>query len=511
MAEADSSRLRLFVFCSSENSRRRWNGRASRYPGLEVIPLMPSGSRWRALAGVAREAGPEPLVVCREDVWFGIGFENALRALVRDLDRDWPGWSICGNRGAAWDGQVVDYTRFQRLSGLQCGSGVRPLLTLDDDLLVLKPEVFARFDLDSLPDPGEASFGLTVSLAALAGGSVPLADRRLLAIRTDEAAAKQEAEYVAGAVFREYWHDRFLNDRLVTADQTHDLSEAVDYGALDPRASRRRTDLVNLYDATLARTRARRPSLTICCRTQFERPTLLRRALDSFAVAALSAAPQVDCRVVIITDAVEVPPEFDSSATLIRHSVRSGRYSRTDLMLVAIEQASTDYIWFIDDDDYMLPGALAIAARSMLPGLPVLLTGNAVARNEPAGEGASSTFVWYYRAEDVFRVFGGVNRVPVCAMILPADLARQRLAGCQALGDYNEDYLVLLALLTTPGIEVVTMDFDLCGISFRGDESSAANAHRERWYLSNSTVLLELFASDDANHPLLWQLGRRIP
>ncbi len=159
----------------------------------------------------------------------------------------------------------------------------------------------------------------------------------------------------------------------------------------------------------------------------------------------------------------------------------------------------------------MLPGALAIAARSMLPGLPVLLTGNAVARNEPAGEGASSTFVWYYRAEDVFRVFGGVNRVPVCAMILPADLARQRLAGCQALGDYNEDYLVLLALLTTPGIEVVTMDFDLCGISFRGDESSAANAHRERWYLSNSTVLLELFASDDANHPLLWQLGRRIP
>ncbi len=87
-------------------------------------------------------------------------------------------------------------------------------------------------------------------------------------------------------------------------------------------------------------------------------------------MAALSAAPQVDCRVVIITDAVEVPPEFDSSATLIRHSVRSGRYSRTDLMLVAIEQASTDYIWFIDDDDYMLPGALAIAARSMLPGLP---------------------------------------------------------------------------------------------------------------------------------------------
>jgi len=512
MAEADSSRLRLFVFCSSEDSRCLWSDRAAHYPGLEMTPLTPSGSRWGALLGVVREAGPEPLVVCREDVWFGLGFESALRNLICDLDRDWPGWSVCGNRGAAWDGQVVDYTRFRHLPGLQCGSGVRPLLTLDDDLLLLKPEAFARFDLDSPPDPGEAPFGLAASLAALVGGSVPLADRRLLAIRTDEAAVKCEEEYVSGAAFHRYWRDRFLNDGLATADRTHDMSEAVDYAALDPRAGCPRTDLVNLYDAALTRTRARRPSLTICCRTQFKRPALLRRALDSFAVAVLSAAPQVDCRVAIITDAAQVPPEFDTpAADLIRHTVRPGRYSRTDLMLAAIEQASTDYIWFIDDDDYMLPGALAIAVRSMLPGLPVLLTGNAVARNEPPGEAASPTFAWHYRAEDVFRIFGGVNRVPVCAMILPVDLARRRLAGRQALGDYNEDYFVLLALLTTPGIEVVTMDFDLCGISFRGDESSAAEAHLERWHLSNSTVLLELFASEETNRPLLWQLGRRIP
>ncbi len=111
-----------------------------------------------------------------------------------------------------------------------------------------------------------------------------------------------------------------------------------------------------------------------------------------------------------------------------------------------------------------------------------------MARNEPAGEGASSTFVWYYRAEDVFRVFGGVNRVPVCAMILPADLARQRLAGCQALGDYNEDYLVLLALLTTPGIEVVTMDFDLSG--FHSVATKLRRHAHGSAYLSNRTVLL---------------------
>jgi len=72
-------------------------------------------------------------------------------------------------------------------------------------------------------------------------------------------------------------------------------------------------------------------------------------------------------------------------------------------------------------------------------------------------------------------------------------------------------WIFLLALLTAPGIEVVTMDFDLCGISFRGGESSAAEAHLERWHLSNSTVLLELFASEETNRPLLWQLGRRIP
>jgi hypothetical protein len=487
------ARLRLFVLCSSGDSRREWLDRAAHYPDLEVVPVQPGGSRWRALQEIVRDAGPWPVLVCREDIWFGVGFESAVAGLIADLDRQWPGWSVCGNRGAAWDSQVVDYTRFRHLPGLHTGAGPRPLLTIDDDLLLLKPEAFARQDLDAAP------LGLAVSLAALTSGVVPLADRRLLAIRT------AEAESAAGAGFRQYWRDRFLNDRLPTADGVLDLSEAVDYAALDPRAGRPRADLISLYDAALVATRGRRASVTVCCRTQFKRPLLLRRALDSIAVAAQAAAPFLDCRVLLVTDTDQAVPGVDC----LRHTPRPGRHSRADLLLAAIEQASTDYIWFVDDDDYMLPGAMLFASRSMLPDLPVLLTGDAVARNEsPAGD-VSPTFAWHYRAEDVFRVFDGVNRVPICAMILPVALAQKRLAGRKALGDYNEDYFVLMTLLTSPGLEVVTIGQDLCGISFRGEESSAAEANRERWHLSNCTFLLELLSSEDTNFPLLWQLARK--
>ncbi len=505
--------LRLYVLCSSEAARQEWRGRAACYPDLEIEPLPAAGSHWRALLEIARKPSPRPVLVCREDVWFGKGFGAAVEGLLAELDRDWPGWSICGNRGAAHDGRVVDYTRDRNLAGLQTGVGVRPVLTLDDDLLLINPAAFSGHDSAEIPEPEGRAFGLAASLSAILNGSVPLADRRLMAIRTDVEAARRQADFVNGAEFRAWWRARFVNHRLPTADQVFDLADAVDYQALDPRAGLSRADLVARYDAALCRTRARRPTLTICCRTQFKRLGLLRRALTSIVASALAARAFVDSEIVLVTDAgEEAAAAFpDAGVRCIHHRVRPGRCSRADLLLAAIEQARTDYAWFVDDDDFMLPGAVTAAARAMLPGQPVLLVGNTVAWNEPAGEDTSGSFHYRFRAEDVFRVFAGVNRVPVCGMILPVPLAQRRLRERGALGDYNEDYFVLLALLTAPRVEIMTLDADLCGISLGGPESTAAETDPSRWHLSNSTFLLELLSSEDTNNPLLWQLSQRIP
>lgn len=515
------AKLRLYVLCSSEAARQEWRGRAACYPDLEIEPLLVAGSHWRALLEIVREPTPRPVLVCREDVWFGKGFGAAVEGLLAELDRDWPGWSICGNRGAAWDGRVVDYTRDRNLAGLQTGVGVRSVLTLDDDLLLVNPAAFSGHDSVEIPEPKGQAFGLVASLSSILNGSAPLADRRLMAIRTDPEAARRQADFVNGAAFRDYWRARFVNHRLPTADQVFDLAGAVDYRALDPRAGQSRSDLVALCDRALCRTRARRPTLAICCRTQFKRPRLLRRALTSIVASALAARAFVDSEIVLVTDAGEgAADEFqrdfgavfpDAGVRCIHHRVRPGRHSRADLLLAGIEQAQTDYVWFVDDDDFLLPGAVTAAARAMLPGQPVLLVGNTVAWNEPPGEEAPGSFRSRFHAEDVFKVFAGVNRVPVCGMILPVRLAQQRLRERGALGDYSEDYFVLLALMTAPRIEILTLDADLCGISFRGQESTAAETDLSRWYLSDSTVLLELLSSDDTNNPLLWQLSQRIP
>ena len=211
---------------------------------------------------------------------------------------------------------------------------------------------------------------------------------------------------------------------------------------------------------------------------------MLWRALASFTSAKIEARTYLDFEVRLLTDCeatVSVPHldyfrrEFPALALdCWHHTVRQPRHSRADLILAAIDRAESDYIWFVDDDDYVMPGALQALARTLMPGDDVIVVADsfkveetwAVPPNEEGRTLIDSRFGGKFSRQNLFRVLTGANHIPICSILWPVRFMAGRLRGRKALGDYNEDYFVLLAALTAPRAEVRLLDATIAGVSF---------------------------------------------
>ena len=363
------NRLRVIVLCSSDEMAANWQERGVLYPDLEITPVAPARQAWRLVRdAIAGEDGS--VIICQEHVWFGGEFASAVAALTEDLDRDFPGWGACGNRGCVWEGAVLyDYTSYTRNQGAGIGAALRPrpVLTLDDNLVLLNRRALRHCKLVDLGGTESRIFGVPLSLECLRHGLPLFVDPRLFTVRTLDHTTADITALAASAEFCSYYRENFINHAVPWPDGRVNTEACVDYDyAALPADRAAQRDILELFEIALAATRPRRPSLLLCCRTQFDRPELLWRVLASLSSAKIEARAYLDFEVRLMTDcepAVSAPHvehlRRDFPALELEcwhHTVRKPRHSRADLILAAIERAQFDYIWFVDDDDYVMPG-----------------------------------------------------------------------------------------------------------------------------------------------------------
>ena len=547
-----SAPLLVAVLCRSLTTVGDWQARRRHYPGLRLVPVPLSGEE-SACGLVNQLLSDEPLhglefwcdagvgadavsprddlvLICHDDIWFGLDFATDVAVLAERLERDCPNWGVCGNTGVLWDGRIAGHHALDALGGPQPGCGMQPVLLADGALLLLNRAALRAEGIRLPALPGDRGHDLLLGLECLRHGRLSLVDPALMAQHLPGPGGDHDlARVVMLPAFQDWYRQHFLNHRLPSVEGLLALDAAVDYGYLAlPQPVSGRADVVELFDRALARLRApRRPRLTIACRTQLNRQELLLRALTSFAVAASEAGDLLEFRVRIISSRpadelaaavaglrARVPGlELDGWA----FPVRDGRYSRMDVLLQAVERADDegdDTLWCVDDDDYILPGALRPIARALRPGQPVLVIGRSDHSHEVWSQDADGSCRLLdaqpghaYPAEGVFRALLGSNHTPVCSMLFPVPQLRQRSVGLAARGDYNEDYFLLLLTLTTPGLEVALVPETLCRISIRPQDNTVTMTDRSMWHLSYTTFMSEVLRY--GNQPFLWQMASR--
>jgi hypothetical protein len=515
----------LYVLCSSEKARNAWQGRAGFNCDLEVTVMHPVDSAIGTIHEIAAQR-ETPFLVCREYVWIGLGMGRQVGRLIEELDKRYPNWAACGNRGVRWDGQLLDFSEEEATVKLRTSLCAHPVICLDDNLLLINPRVLRKHEA-SAPELARPQSGILLSLECLANGSLMAVSPRLLALLREHEGPEILPELEADARFREYYRAHFLNPSFTTPAGVIELSDAVEVGyVFEPGAEVKQCDVVELFDQALGGAR-RRPSLTICCRTQFQRAEMLERAVLSFGVCREHASLLSDLQIRLVTDQSEAAgaPVLQRLKTIYPaarlecwfEKVREPRLSRIDLMRAAMERAETDYIWFVDDDDYVIPSALPALARCLIPDAALMVIASAARVSEEwetvadQASGASKRKLGRairakgFAAGGIFEVMRGENRIHLCGMIFPVKLLRERLRNREALGEYAEDYFLMLLALTAPRVEVSLLEVELAAVSLRGLENTTTEPDRSVWHQSHATFLLELLNNEEGNSPFLWQ------
>ncbi len=510
--------ITLLVLCDTDAAAEPWRSRAVRFEGVRVEACA-GREAWSARIRDTIAAADDVVAVCRQQAWLQDRFFDAARSVADDLDRDYPNWSLCGDAGVAPDGSHRYHHIKDDRRGPVPGYRPAPVIALDGNVILVNAKRWVEkgVTLPALADFDALALG--ASLEGLLHGLLPLADARLASVvagtegseRSDPADCEPFVEYLRSYV-----------ERLPGADASganvglYDRLARIAGASLQAR-------LLSLFDASLVTSRGgRKPSVVIGCRTQLDRPALLDRAVASFAEAARAAGELATVGVRILSDLPEAQIAPEVARLRAMHpsleldgwhiAARDKRLSRVDLLLGAIRRADSDFIWFVDDDDFVYAGGACALARALTAGAPQLVIGNSSVfeetwQHDGAGLRLDAATLKYRRsASDVYRALFE-NNTPVCSMVMPVATAQSRIDGVQAAGEYYEDYLLLLLLLTAPDVELELVDADFCGISLRQGENTVTAPDRTVWNESLANVLADALPRGGCTFP--WRLSAR--
>lgn len=265
------------------------------------------------------------------------------------------------------------------------------------------------------------------------------------------------------------------------------------------------------------------PSFSIIARTQFKRPTLLHRLIVSLERAF--SGRNVDFEIILTTDLDEsaansefanIKAKFgDVPIELACNSSDKNTSSRVSNLLHGVEKAENEYIWVVDDDDYVSIEALTYLEQSFVFGNRPMIFATCDVVNEtwdiaPSGKHVLSytELKDRYHADRWPALFTGVNPTPVCGFITPSYVMKKRLREFEFRFDLSEDYTILLMIMTAPDLPPISeVTEPVAFISLRANDDNVVNMpDRSRWVIDITGFLSDLYKNEEIASRGTWQI-----
>ena len=287
----------------------------------------------------------------------------------------------------------------------------------------------------------------------------------------------------------------------------------------DPRAPVARRDLAEAVEQVVEH-HCTPLSLSIVTRTRFNRPHLLERLLTSITRARRDGA---EIEVVLSSDApletceaalAELRARFVNLTLRLQHNPAKG-HSRVTNLLAGLRAATGTHVAIMDDDDYVDLFAFDEMQRALFLGArPLMVAGSAVHdetwTETPGGRHilTRSAERMTYPASGWREMFGGVNKLPVCALVMPREPLLARLDAFAFEHDLSEDYTLFLLVLTDPALpEIVELPGIFGHISLRAHEGhSITMEDRRPWVRDIALYLADLTRTAAVAGPGQWAL-----
>jgi hypothetical protein len=434
----------------------------------------------------------------------GLVWTSDLFSRVAEVSKDGDSRILLSTpQGLARDGNVLNAVYSTATPSLWSSSARQPIVDTGLDLYVIHAAAARRLWRDDLCD-FRSSFESELIRRGYSKRLLSVYDPDLHCTVSGGHASRDGAKFAA-----EVANTRGLLDEGVVPTLFGDV----------PAKARKAGSLAEGIAATVSEVAAPL-SLSILVRTEYDREPLLARLMASVTEAALVAGQPVE---VVLSSSVppkqlrEVP-----NCDLVRiHQVQSAGGDlppRTRNLITAIEGASRQHAWVIDDDDFIDPVALSVIHQSLWEGRERMLTlASRVVEerwekfSDQRWQLLSATSLETLPGSTWHRAFSGVNSLPVCGYIFPVAYAQERLRVFRPAANLSEDYALLLMLLTGANLpEVAVIPAVLAYISKRtASESVMWVQDRATWAADIGEHVAALQGEPGVAAPGIWQLGRQ--
>jgi len=437
-------------------------------------------------------------VIVHDDVFLRSGFVEELPNLIEELDRDWPNWGLVGNAGIAPFGVGYSGERIIRYlsdphGGPNMTESVVPAETLDGNLLLLNIASLRRKSV-RVPDfLGFQMYDIIFSIEVIVAGLAVLVAPELACFH---ASAGSQSDFDVAALSdsaRIHIASRLLNSRVLSLNGAIDLedvtSKFVDHQRFE-------LGLQSLRNAQVGRSNK---SLTVATRTRFNRRGMLERCIETVAMFK-DRSTSVDVSHVVVSS-------FESEDSLSRfHDViflRAPTYSLKDdrfrLVKWIANEVNSDYLLFLDDDDWLFPNAaefisllVALAPEGSSFFFDTRQFSESFTDDVSESLPALASPERKFEAKLFFGCYSGHNQIPFCGAILPRSAVSTIPDSLVESMTLFEDYATILHCMTRESFSPVVVDVLLAGISIHGEGQTVYSADRTRWNESMAVLAAEI-------------------
>lgn len=502
----------LYINCRDSRTRRKKEAEFRRY-GIRDFSLFVNMDYFQLINRVIAECRSGHALIAHDDVCLPFNLREKIDLAVTRANREFgkDGWGVLGNAGIGYlSNRVVRFLKDPHPDFIPYNSEKPvPVVHVDGNILLLNLGALRRRKVVLPPElTGFHCYDLVLTMEAYRAGLVCAADSSLFVQHNSGGSQAGFDQFLEKLEIRDYFRKNFLNHRFKTLNG--DISVSPDLKYLKPGVLDNREDYDRLVFKTLNSIAEKRPAreLVIVTRTCLRRLPRLARLFDSLQTGLANSKHLKISALLSVNNAS--PKNIREARRLLKNypglpvrwieetgdgSRGDARFPRVRAMARAIEALSGargQFVWFVDDDDFVFPTVFAhfpwiLDADAVLLGDSQEFLEKWDDRDKRSAP-ASTRPQKRYQLNNYYDMLKGVNFVPVCNAIYPSGLVKEAFARNQMLGDYYEDYFLLLYAQNRVRIEYYPLL--LAGISKHG-KNTFLEKDRTHWDYSYATFLSE--------------------
>ncbi|MBY0346482.1 MAG: hypothetical protein K2P98_06435, partial [Neisseriaceae bacterium] len=442
--------------------------------------------------------------IVHDDVLLPKDYLHNIENLIKKLEVQWPNWGLVGNAGISTNRYGLsceNKTRylFDPHSGLSMNSEILPAYGIDGNVMLINTKQARKQGLLMPAFEGFHLYDIVLSIEMLSRSMAVLVAPDLACVHLSggeqlgfDVAKNSESfkKYLAGVLNNKRIDS--LNGFIEGVAQTQHQSESAVVKKID------------LYHASLKQASFGRSKKTVAIvtRTQFKRPQLLTRTLSSVSAFIAAAGEATTFMHYLVSDRV-VSDDFDSGcATVLYADLACNTTVDTRYRLVeyAAKNIDADFLWFLDDDDWLFPNEASTLAltinTSPLDSLFVVASKHFKETNIAGTVHYNTVPSTHFCPADFLRSIVGNNTIPFCGLIFSKQALLSIPPSAYTKITYFEDYFSFLYTLASGRYLPVIVEPLLVGISIRSIEEGQSVIAQDRSLWDQS---LAEFASILAN------------